>query len=188
MSARKFILALVVLLCIIVPAAPSMVGTGWQAQSVPADTVPDGKPRYSVRKTGADDTKNLRKKTADLKDPDNLKTEVIYDEKDNTYTIGTTLAEGEGGGAGKGQSTKGGQSSMPKTSSTRRKHVIVKLVADRSSRSFIRKHPARKVWIYARHCHGIHQRSPADDARRVSAVVLAEQHAAILAAEERRSL
>ena len=82
---------------------------GQETSSAPADTVPEkGKPRYSVRKTVAEDTKSLRKKTADLKNPDNLKTEVIYDEKDNTYTIGTSLSDSEGGTgrSGSGRSTQ----------------------------------------------------------------------------------
>ena len=111
MSARKVILALTVLLADPLPASP-LQGEGQSpfpsvsipfpaterpGESLPADTVPDGKPRYSVRKTGTKDAKSLRKKTADLNDPDNLKTEVIYDEKDNTYTIGTSFTDSEGG-------------------------------------------------------------------------------------------
>ena len=89
MSARKVILTLAVLISI----APLLLPQGGEIEAsprggleeaAPADTVPNGKPRYSVRKTGTEDAKSLRKKTADLQDPDNLKTEVIYDEKDNT--------------------------------------------------------------------------------------------------------
>ncbi|MBR6129884.1 MAG: cell surface protein SprA [Bacteroidaceae bacterium] len=86
--------------------------------SAPADTITDGKPRYSVRRTGTEDTKDLRKKTADLKDPDNLKTEVIYDEKDNTYSIGTSLSESEGGTGTSG--TRGTRDTGSKGSSTSR--------------------------------------------------------------------
>ena len=57
----------------------------------PADSIQRRKPRYSVRKTGAENQENLKTKTADLGEPDNLKTDVVYDEKDNTYTVGTTL-------------------------------------------------------------------------------------------------
>ncbi|MBO4550682.1 MAG: cell surface protein SprA, partial [Bacteroidaceae bacterium] len=85
-------------------------------QAAPADTVSDGKPRYSVRKTGTQDTKDLKKKTADLKEPDNLKTEVIYDEKDNTYTIGTSFSGSEGSSAGQG--TRGGSSTGTRGSSS----------------------------------------------------------------------
>ena len=113
MSARKVILAIAVLASInILLAASGMVNGQWSMvneQAAPADTVPqDGKPRYSVRKTGTEDTKSLRKKTADLKEPDNLKTEVIYDEKDDTYTIGTSF-EGSDDGSGKGQGARSRQ-------------------------------------------------------------------------------
>ena len=105
MSARKVIFVLAVLASInLLLATTGMVnGQSLMAnEQAQADTVPDGKPRYSVRKTGTEDTKNLKKKTADLKDPDNLKTEVIYDEKDDTYAIGTSLA-GSDDASGKGQ-------------------------------------------------------------------------------------
>ena len=115
MSARKVILALAVLISI----APLLLPQGGEIEASPrggleeaspADTVPNGKPRYSVRKTGTEDAKSLRKKTADLQDPDNLKTEVIYDEKDNTYTIGTSFsgaddATGKGTGANRNTNT-----------------------------------------------------------------------------------
>ena len=78
-SARKFISVLLVL------ASINMFA------QTPADSIQKRKPRFSVRKTGAEDQDNLKTKTADLKEPDNLKTDVIYDEKDNTYTVGTTL-------------------------------------------------------------------------------------------------
>ena len=121
MSARKIILALVVLLAINMLAAMGMVSghSSMANGQAPADTVSDGKPRYSVRRTGTEDTKDLKKKTADLKDPDNLKTEVIYDEKDNTYTIGTSLvgddamgssSSGRGGTRDSGTGTRGGAS------------------------------------------------------------------------------
>ena len=125
MSARKIILVLAVLLSIVPLLLP--LGGGIEASplagllgAVPADTVTDGKPRYSVRRTGTSETKDLRKKTADLKDPDNLKTEVVYDEKDNTYTIGTSLvgddatgtsSAGKGsGGSTRSSGTRGGTS------------------------------------------------------------------------------
>ena len=110
MSARKIILALAVLLAINMLAAMEL-GAGNMEQETPfapVDTVSNGKPRYSVRKTGTEDTKSLRKKTADLQDPDNLRTEVIYDEKDNTYTIGTSFS-GSGDAAGKGAAGTRGQ-------------------------------------------------------------------------------
>ena len=109
MSARKIIFALAVTVPLLLPRGgeteASTLSEGVDV-SVPADTVTEkGKPRFSVRKTGTEDTKSLRKKTADLKDPDNLKTEVIYDEKDNTYSIGTSLSGEEESGKGKSRST-----------------------------------------------------------------------------------
>ena len=97
MSARNLIFALVVLASINVLATMSHnTPTELSPRTAPADTIPEkGKSRFSVRKTGTTDAKSLRKKTADLKDPDNLKTEVIYDEKDNTYSIGTSFTEGD---------------------------------------------------------------------------------------------
>ena len=73
MSARKYILALAVLLADPLPASPLQgegqspfptVSTPFPArerlgEGLPADTIPDGKPRYSVRKTSAGDTKDL---------------------------------------------------------------------------------------------------------------------------------
>ena len=78
-NARRFISILLVL-----------VSINMLAQT-PADSIQRRKPRYSVRKTGAENQENLKTKTADLGEPDNLKTDVVYDEKDNTYTVGTTL-------------------------------------------------------------------------------------------------
>ena len=72
------------------PATVLSPGTAKQ-DTIAKDTTTRRKPRYSVRRTGTSDTDDLKKKTADLRDPDNLKTEVTYDEKDNTYTVGTTL-------------------------------------------------------------------------------------------------
>ena len=66
----------------------------------PKDTTTQKKPRYSVRKTSAQTRDDVKQKSADLKDPDNLQTEVSYDEKTNTYQVGTTL---KGGTAQTGQ-------------------------------------------------------------------------------------
>ena len=87
----------------------------------PADTVQKRKPRFSVRKTGTENQEELKTKSADLKEPDNLKTDVIYDEKDNTYTVGTVLdntpaGTGRGGtkstGTGTGTGTGGTSAAM----------------------------------------------------------------------------
>ena len=130
MSARKVILVLMLLAASsLLPLLGSAIGGAAEMEyspkggaerglSAPADTITDGKPRYSVRRTGTEDTKDLRKKTADLKDPDNLKTEVIYDEKDNTYSIGTSLSESEGGTGTSG--TGGTRDTGSKGSSTSR--------------------------------------------------------------------
>ncbi len=126
MSARKTILFLAVLLAVAPLFLPQWGGIiaspreNLVEAALPADTVSDGKPRYSVRKTGTTDTKSIRKKTADLKDPDNLKTEIIYDEKDNTYTIGTSFSDSDGDGKGRsaGRSTSTGRSSNTRNTSS----------------------------------------------------------------------
>ena len=107
MSARKFTIAILCTLAgpFLLATSPSPLRFEGEA---PADTITEKKPRYSVRKTTAQDTKDLEQKTADLKDPDNLKTEVSYDEKDGTYTVGTTLDLTGGKGSGKGASAQGG--------------------------------------------------------------------------------
>lgn len=46
-------------------------------------------PRYSVNKTIPTNIKDLKKKPADLRTPENIKTEVEYDEKNNIYLIRT---------------------------------------------------------------------------------------------------
>ena len=106
MSARKTILALAVLACfnMLLAMDQGAMGQGQGTPAAPPDTISNSKPRFSVRKTGTEDTKSLRKKTADMKDPDNLKTEVIYDDKDNTYTIGTSFT-GSDDTSGRGQGT-----------------------------------------------------------------------------------
>ena len=47
------------------------------------------KPRYSVRKTAPQTLEDMETPAADLKTPENLKTEVEYDEKTGKYYIGT---------------------------------------------------------------------------------------------------
>ena len=81
------------------------------ASEAPADTVKKRKPRFSVRKTGAESQDELKTKTADLKEPDNLKTDVIYDEKDNTYTVGTTFDKTTSGKSGSTSSSTTSSSS-----------------------------------------------------------------------------
>ena len=81
------------------------------AHEAPKDTTTKRKPRYTVRRTTTETAEDTRRKTADLRDPDNLKTEVAYDEKENTYTVGTTLS---GGTAQKGK-TATSTPTAPKT-------------------------------------------------------------------------
>lgn len=84
----------------------------------PKDTTTQKKPRYSVRKTTAETQKDAEGKAIDLRDPDNLKTEVAYDEKDNTYSVGTTLTGGTSkqGTGSKEQGARGSASSgTPRT-------------------------------------------------------------------------
>lgn len=56
----------------------------------PADTI--RKPRYTVRPTTIQ-SQDEKEPTADLKNPENLKTDVYYDEETGTYRIGTKLGE-----------------------------------------------------------------------------------------------
>ena len=70
----------------------------------PADTTSGKRPKYSVRRTDKERTEDLKKKTADLRDPDNVQTEVSYDDKTDTYTIGTALT---GNAKDKGGKTTG---------------------------------------------------------------------------------
>ena len=56
----------------------------------PQDSV---KPRYTVRKTTPETLEDIKKTAADLRTPENLKTEVVYDEKNNLYIIGTKANE-----------------------------------------------------------------------------------------------
>ncbi len=72
-------------------------------KSEPADTIKNKKPRYSVRKTSTETTEDVRHRSTDLQDPENLKSEVTYDEKSNTYNIGTTLSKPDSKGKGSKQ-------------------------------------------------------------------------------------
>ena len=50
--------------------------TGAMEMAAPKDTTKQKKPRYSVRKTTAENQKEAEHKSTDLRDPDNLQTEV----------------------------------------------------------------------------------------------------------------
>ena len=96
MSARKIILFLLTfsLVVLVSPVAATPTGDG---DEEPVDTtkVQDKKARFGVKKTTVEGQEDLKEKTADLRDPDNVETTVTYDEKDNTYTIGTSLGTKE---------------------------------------------------------------------------------------------
>ena len=102
-SARKLIIAIFVALSINVLSASrtdSPIGGGSATSFVVAeDTLAKEKPRYSVRRTTATTEDDLKKNSADLKNPDNLQTTVTYDDKDNTYSIGTSLISTQKGQA-----------------------------------------------------------------------------------------
>ncbi len=70
-------------------AVPSVAGRE-QVQAVREDSV---QPRFRVRRTTVQDEKDADKSPADLKDPENLKTDVYYDEKTGTYRLGTKLGD-----------------------------------------------------------------------------------------------
>lgn len=70
--------------------SPGRVRHEAKNDAISADTV---QPRFKVRETVLQDEKEVKKKAADLKDPENLKTDVFYDEKTNTYRMGTKLGE-----------------------------------------------------------------------------------------------
>lgn len=61
------------------------------APSEPRETAPEDsvKPRYSVRKTAPEVLDDMKKSPADLRTPENIKTEVEYDEKTNVYKVRT---------------------------------------------------------------------------------------------------
>ncbi|MGN0035866.1 MAG: cell surface protein SprA [Bacteroidaceae bacterium] len=70
-------------------AAPEPPATTLEA-AVPADSV---RPRYTVRKTTPETLDDMDEKPADLRTPENLKTEVTYDETADRYIIGTKAGE-----------------------------------------------------------------------------------------------
>ncbi|MCD8303382.1 MAG: cell surface protein SprA [Prevotellaceae bacterium] len=84
--------------------------TGEQAPKDTASTQ-RRKSRYAVKKTTAQQQEDLEPKTADLRDPRNMQTEVDYDERDDSYTVGTTLLDDAGADAKAKQTT----ANAPKT-------------------------------------------------------------------------
>ena len=63
-----------------------------QGQVQPADTLSKSS-RYGVAKTAPDNEKDLERKTADLRNPENLTTETTYDEKTHTYLVGNKIGD-----------------------------------------------------------------------------------------------
>lgn len=57
---------------------------------IKTDTI---QPRYKVKSTTARTINDDQKGSADLKDPENLKTGVFYDEQTGTYRFGTKLGD-----------------------------------------------------------------------------------------------
>ncbi|MCF0197114.1 MAG: hypothetical protein HUK03_07810, partial [Bacteroidaceae bacterium] len=98
MTARKIFAISATLVGIIwTMAAEPTPSPRWEKASepAPADTVKDkDKPRYSVRRTGVDTHDDLTDKAIDLRNPDNLQTDVNYDEGSDTYQIGSSLGSG----------------------------------------------------------------------------------------------
>ena len=54
--------------------------------------------RYTVRRTGVNTQEDLKETSVDLKDPENVKTEAVYDDKTDTYQVGTSLQMQNGNG------------------------------------------------------------------------------------------
>ena len=93
------------------------MGEAEGASYAPADTSSQRKPRYSVKKTTVETLDDAQRKAIDLRDPENLQTEVAYDEKDNTYTVGTTL---KGGTAKNGKATSTKSEKSTSTTQTKK--------------------------------------------------------------------
>ena len=69
-----------------VAAATSYLPLG--GGQVGADTI-----RYAVSKTSPTNEKDLERKPADLRNPENLTTETTYDEKTHTYIVGNKIGD-----------------------------------------------------------------------------------------------
>ena len=117
MSARKFISLIILVLSIDMLAALCTAAPGGSevasAMTAPPDTAKSRKPRFSVRHTAVQDKKDLKERTADLRDPDNVSTTVTYDEKDDTYTVGTTLDNGQQTGSSRQGASAGRTPTTP---------------------------------------------------------------------------
>ncbi len=51
------------------------------------------RPRFDVKRTVPRDEEDLKRRSLDLKDPDNLKTDTVYDPKTGNYAIGTKVGD-----------------------------------------------------------------------------------------------
>ncbi len=73
---------------------PSVTETA-QPAGIPAnpEDTTTRQPRFRVKETTAQSENDDRDLSADLKDPENLKTDVFYDEKTGTYRMGTKLGD-----------------------------------------------------------------------------------------------
>lgn len=88
---------MILAVCILMQAAGYAMSAGnsffiTRAYYAPEDTATNPKPRFPVRRTTTETTEDVKHRSSDLKDPANLKTEVTYDEKDGTYSVGTVMA------------------------------------------------------------------------------------------------
>jgi len=126
-SARKAISVFLLLVSLQILAsfhADVPVLTETETESAPDDTTKKEKKtrraRFGVSKTIPENQDDLKKRTADMQDPDNLQTTVTYDEKDDTYTIGTALGQGDKkkGTSSTNTSTSSSTSSSGKKSGT----------------------------------------------------------------------
>ena len=87
---------------------------GRQNADEKSDTTKTKKPRYTVRRTSTETTDDVKHRSADLDNPDNLKTEVTYDERTETYQVGTTLTKDDG----KGKDTSAKQKNQSQSTSS----------------------------------------------------------------------
>ena len=95
------LLLLLALLCLNLPSSI------FHLPSLSAQTTE--KPRYTVRKTVAETVEEIDSSAIDLKNPDNIKTETVYDEATGNYIVGTKL-DANGGQQGTKPTAKNQQS------------------------------------------------------------------------------
>lgn len=71
----------------------NLKGTSDVAQATPAAPDDTLKPRFRVQPTAVRRVEDADRSSADLKSPDNLKSDVYYDERTGTYRLGTKLGD-----------------------------------------------------------------------------------------------